>query len=131
MKPKRNVSKKTQGYAESHRIRMPTYMPARIKSPTKLMTKKLESEIPPLYSTEKKAKKDIIVHAHYFTPFSSWDWYITEYDGKDTMFGLVKGLATELGYVSLKELESQGMNIERDRYWGKKSLLKVMDELGY
>lgn len=116
---------------KTQRIHMPKYMPAHIKSPTMLMTKDLERKLPPLYSQENKKPEDVAVQAHYFTPFSSWDWYITEYDGKDTMFGLVKGHETELGYISLSELKKQGMNIERDRYWSPKSLSKVMEETGY
>ena len=124
-------AKNYQPSGKSQRIPMPRYMPPSVKSPTMLMTKQMRKEIPPLYSTENKKPEDITVHAHYFTPFSSYDWYITEYDGKDTMFGLVKGHDTELGYVSLSELESQGMNVERDRYWNKKSLASVMKETGY
>lgn len=112
-------------------IRMPTYMPPSIKSPTKLMTKELQKRLPPLYTSESKKPDRIKVHAHYFTPFSNWDWYITEYDGKDTMFGLVKGHETELGYVSLNELKKQGMNIERDRYFKPQPLSEIMKKTGY
>ena len=113
------------------RIKMPTYMPPSIKSPTMLMTKDMRRKIPVLYSTENKKPENIKVHAHYFTPFSNWDWYITEFDGKDRMFGLVKGHDVELGYVSLSELKKQGMNIERDRHFAPKSLSNVMKETGY
>ena len=111
------------------RVKMPRMMRTDVKSPTKLMTKQMEKDIPPLYSTENKKPENITVHAHYFTPFSSIDWYITEYDGKDTMFGLVKGEYTELGYVSIDELKRLGMNVERDLYWKKKSLAKVKSEI--
>ena len=104
---------------------------SRHKSPTMLMTKEMERKIPPLYSTEDKKPEDVTVHAHYFTPFSNWDWYITEYDGKDIMFGLVKGHEVELGYISLSELKSQGANVERDLYWSKKSLAQVMKDTNY
>ena len=113
------------------RIKMPRRVRTDIKSPTKLMTKQMEKEIPPLHSTENKKPEDTTVHAHYFTPFSSWDWYITEYDGKDTMYGLVKGHEVELGYISLKELRSQGWNVERDQHWSKKSLAQVMKDTKY
>ena len=117
--------------SKSKRIYMPTYMNPRVKSPTMLMTQQMRKDIPPLYSQDGKKPENVTVHAHYFTPFSSWDWYITEFDGKDTMFGLVKGQDVELGYVSLGELESQGMNVERDRYWNKKSLAEVMKDTNY
>lgn len=104
---------------------------SRHKSPTMLMTKEMERKIPSLYSTEDKKPEDVRVYAHYFTPFSNWDWYITEYDGKDTMFGLVKGHEVELGYISLSELKSQGANVERDLYFGEKSLAEVMRDTNY
>jgi hypothetical protein len=104
---------------------------SRHKSPAMLMTKEMERKIPPLYSTEDKKPEDITVYTHYFTPFSNWDWYITEYDGKDTMFGLVKGHDVELGYISLSELKSQGANVERDLYFGELSLAEVMEKTGY
>ena len=92
---------------KTQRIYMPTYMNPKVKSPTKLMTQQMRKDIPPLYSQDGKDPEDVTVHAHYFTPFSSWDWYITEYDGKDTMFGLVK----------------------RDLYWTKKSLAEVRGDV--
>ena len=112
-------------------IRIPSLMPTNIKSPTKLMTKEILRKIPPLLSTSEKKPEDVQVHIHYFSPYSGWDWYITEYDGKDTMYGLVKGLDTELGSVSLKELTNLGMNIERDRYFGKHTLKEIMVKTGY
>ena len=70
----------------------------------KLMTKELRGRIPPLYSAEKQA--DPMVHAKFFTPDSNWTWYVLEFDGKDTFFGLVYGLETELGYFSLSEIST-------------------------
>lgn len=102
-----------------------------VKSPTMLMTKELRNKLPPLYSTEKKKPEEVTVYAHYFTPFSNIDWYVTEFDGKEQMFGLVKGYEVELGYINLKELESQGMNVERDLHWNEKTLAEVMKETNY
>jgi len=113
------------------RINMPRHVRTDIKSPTKLMTKELEKKIPGLYSTDGKDPSQVKVYIHYFTPFSNWDWYITEYNGKDIMFGLVKGHEVELGYINLKELKSQGMNVERDLYFEPQSLSTVMKETGY
>jgi len=119
------MSKYNTSTSKSQRVNMPNYLDPSIKSPTKLMTKDLRKRLPPLYSTDGKPPEQVTVHAHYFTPRSNMDWYITEYDGKDTMFGLVKGQFTELGYISLSELEKQGWNIERDRYWTPKPLSKI------
>ena len=89
----------------------------------KLMTKELEKLFPPLYSTEEKDPKDIKIIAKFFTPWSNWTWYATEYDPqKRIFFGYVRGLENEFGYFSLDELESVkgpfGLTIERDLYFG-------------
>jgi hypothetical protein len=96
-----------------------------------LITKELRKKLPPLYSQEKV--KDPIVHAKYFTPDSSWTWYVLEFDGKDTFFGYVDGLEPELGYFGLLELESVrgplGLRRERDLYWEPKPLSEVQQEV--
>lgn len=65
--------------------------------------------------------KDPEIIAKFFDPCGSWTWYATEFDGKDTFFGLVDGFEKELGYFSLSELQSikgpLGIGIERDRYY--------------
>jgi hypothetical protein len=57
----------------------------------------------------------------FFDPTGSWTWYATEFDGKDTFFGLVDGFELEWGSFSLSELKSVkgplGLGIERDRYF--------------
>lgn len=98
----------------------------------KLLTQKIRRKLPPLYSQEDKGGK-ALVHVKFFTPDSNWTWYITEFDGKDTFFGLVDGFEKELGYFSLKELESargsMGLPIERDLYWNPKTLEEIAPEL--
>jgi hypothetical protein len=93
----------------------------------KLLTKELIASLPPLYSQEEV--KDPIVRCKFFTPDSSWTWYAIEFDGVDTFFGLVDGFEEELGYFSLKELESVrgklGLPIERDLYFTPRALSKV------
>ena len=73
-----------------------------------------------LYTSEKQA--DPIAHLKFFTPDSSWTWYLTEYDPEERRcFGLVVGHERELGYFSLAELEEvrgpMGLPIERDLYF--------------
>ena len=84
-----------------------------------LLTKELLKMLPPLYSQENI--KDPTVWCKFFTPDGSWTWYVLEFDGTDTFFGLVDGFDEELGYFSLIELESirgkLGLPIERDRYF--------------
>ena len=105
----------------------------------KLMPQKLRDKIPSLYAEDGKEGRTI-VYAKFFTPSSNWTWYVTEavaileddsevslkeLDGRAFVdvrfFGLVDGHARELGYFSLRELESVrgpfGLPIERDLYW--------------
>ena len=61
-----------------------------------------------------------------------WTWYATEFDGKDTFFGLVQGIEEELGYFSLTELQRNhgrwGLSIERDRGFRPTTLQALIDE---
>jgi hypothetical protein len=91
----------------------------------KLLTEALKKALPPLYANENNPEPKAIVK--FFTPFSSWTWYATEFDGKDTFFGLVDGFEKELGYFSLSELEGMGPKIERDLYF-KPTLLSELPE---
>lgn len=85
----------------------------------RLMTKEVKRLLPGLGATEHDA--DPMARVKYFTPWSNWTWYATEFDGEDTFFGLVEGFESELGYFSLTELEEArgpcGLRIERDLYF--------------
>jgi len=85
----------------------------------KLMTQEIRKQIPALYAQENEP--DPTVFVKFFTPWSNWTWYATEFDGEDIFFGYVEGLDNELGYFSLSELESlrgpAGLHIERDIYF--------------
>lgn len=82
----------------------------------KLLTQEIRRRLPPLGSTGEDP--DPVVQAKFFTPWSNWTWYATEFDGEDTFFGMVDGFFRELGYFSLSEMESAvgpcGLRIERD-----------------
>ena len=84
-----------------------------------LITDEIRRQLPPLYTTENAS--DPVAWVKYFTPDSSWTWYVTEFDGQDTFFGLVQGLEEELGYFSLAELQQargpSGLPIERDLHF--------------
>ncbi len=86
----------------------------------KLLTKKLIKEIPQLYEQDSKGQ-DAIAYIKFFTPWSNWTWYATEFDGEDTFFGLVDGFEKEFGYFSLSELKSLDgpfrLKVERDLYF--------------
>jgi len=96
----------------------------------KLLTEELKKKFPKLGANAGKDPEEIEVIAKFFDPTSSWTWYAIEFDGKDTFFGFVRGFENELGYFSLKELESIkgpfGLGIERDLYFGKHTLAEVM-----
>jgi hypothetical protein len=94
----------------------------------KLLTKEKISKLPKLYEQEDKGL-NAIAYVKFFTPWSNWTWYATEYsDGM--FFGLVDGLVKELGYFSLEELESIkgpfGLRIERDLYFQPAKLKNLM-----
>jgi hypothetical protein len=94
----------------------------------KLLTKEIEKKLPALYANEGKKPEDVKVIVKFFDPMGRFTWYATEYDGKDTFFGYVRGFEGELGWFSLSELESVGksriLGIERDRHFGFKNTLR-------
>ncbi len=97
----------------------------------KLMPASLRKQIPKLYSQENES--DPMVRAKFFSPYSRYTLYVLEFDGEDTIFGYVTGLAyDELGYSSFNELANLNRNglplIERDRYFTPKRLSKVKDD---
>ena len=90
---------------------------------SRLLPDEIAKTLPRLYATENE--KDPIARVKFFTPDSSWTWYVTEFDPSDRLcFGLVHGHEREFGYFSLDELESVkgplGLPIERDLYWQPK-----------
>lgn len=99
----------------------------------KLLTQEIRKILPKLYEQDGKGG-DAIAYVKLFAPDSNpWTWYITEFDGEDMFFGLVHGFEKELGYFSLKELQSVkgplGLPIERDLYWKPKTLREIAPEM--
>ena len=95
-----------------------------------LLTKKIIKKLPRLGGQEQKGL-DAVVYIKFFTPWTSWTWYATEFDGNDIFFGLVDGFEKELGYFSLSELKNIkgpfGLKIERDLYYIPTTLEKLME----
>lgn len=92
----------------------------------KLMTKEIAKRLPALMANDAQGE-DAIAHVKWFTPDSSWTWYVSEYDPESCRcFGLVCGLETEYGYFTLSEIESLrgplGLPVERDLYWDPRPL---------
>ena len=74
--------------------------------------------------------EDPQIVAKFFTPWSNWTWYATEFDPEDLrFFGLVDGFEREWGYFSLEELLEirgpAGLRIERDLHFGTKTISEV------
>ena len=103
----------------------------------KLMTKELRRKLPAIYETQLQ-ETDVMCVAKFFTPDANWTWYVIEGspslddDGNEidfTFFGVVDGIEMEMGYFSLKELQSVrgnlGLPIERDLYWQPKPLKTI------
>lgn len=97
----------------------------------KLLTKEILARFPKLKETEGKAPEDVQVVAKFFTPWSNWTWYATEFDGVDEFFGYVSGFEKEFGYFTLSELQSVkgpfGLGVERDLNF-KGTLADVMQK---
>ncbi len=91
-----------------------------------LMPPEVAAQLPPLYSQEEQGDNAIAV-VKFFTPWTTWTWYASEYDPEKRLcFGVVVGLERECGYFSLDEIEDLrgpgGLRIERDLYWQPRPL---------
>ena len=80
----------------------------------------IAGRVPKLYATQDQ--DDPVASLKYFTPDSSWSWYVLEFDPEEKLcFGLVFGHERELGYFSLEELGEvrgpMGLPVERDLYF--------------
>ena len=96
-----------------------------------LLTKQIEKDFEKNMTLPELDRKPVV---KYFHPVGSATWLISEFDGKDLMFGLCDlGMGTpEVGYVSLAELRSidgpLGLGIERDLHWsGNETLSKYAE----
>jgi len=93
------------------------------------------SNIPMFRGTALLTPENITVWAKFFTPSSSWAWFVVEFDPNSReCYGLVCGFEKEFGYFSLDELEAvvgpYGLGVEVDKWWVPKSLAEVMKAEG-
>jgi len=91
-----------------------------------LLPPEVAASLPPLYSQEGLGEEALAL-VKYFTPWTSWTWYASEYDPEDRIFfGVVVGHEREFGNFSLDELRAvrgpAGLAIERDLYWRPRPL---------
>jgi hypothetical protein len=96
-------------------------------STSKLLSKELVAQLPPLYAQEHEP--DPMVYVKFFHPNSHWTWYAYEFDGLNTFFGWVYGDFPELGYFTLTELaeakDPLGIGVERDEHFTPMRLSEV------
>ena len=91
-----------------------------------LMTKELRNLFKKYPVGSQVGKTDPVVIAKYFDPTGAASWWVTEFDGKDHLFGYATlGFGPECdewGYMSLNELQTTkgrvGLGMERDLHCG-------------
>jgi hypothetical protein len=96
----------------------------------KLLTKEIRDRLRTIYKSD---RADPIVQVKFFTPDSSWTWYVTEgqdrEDGDFEFYGYVEGFEGEWGYFVLSELERArgplGLKIERDLHFPPKPFSQI------
>ena len=91
-----------------------------------LLPKAIADRLPPHYSQE-ECGEEAIALVKFFIPWTSWTWYVSEYDPVERRcFGVVVGHEREFGYFSIDELNAirgpAGLTIERDLYWTPRPL---------
>jgi hypothetical protein len=95
----------------------------------KLLTKAIIAALPELYTTQHST--DPTVHLKLFVAWGDATWFITEYDGKDTLYGYahINGEG-EMGYMSLAELEAVrgrlGLRVERDMHFDARPMSECL-----
>lgn len=98
----------------------------------KLLTKEILKRLPAIKETDELGD-EAIAQVKFFTPWTSWTWYVTEFDPETKeCFGLVQGQYEELGYFQLDELEKVigpvGLKIERDLHWTPRPIRECRNE---
>ncbi|MBM9515242.1 DUF2958 domain-containing protein [Desulfogranum marinum] len=91
------------------------------------------AKIPGLYETESIPLKEKLIHLHFL--MGGHDWYVAEYDGRDTFWGfaILNGdyENAEWGYFSFSELQQLSMHgwievdCELEDYWQIRPASKV------
>lgn len=99
-------------------------------------TKAQLAKLPKLYSYQNLSAKEIPINMHLF--FGGSDWYISEYDGEDSLYGyaILNGdlECAEWGYISFEELCSinvKGFEVDRDLFWKAKKFGEIAKVKGY
>lgn len=97
----------------------------------KLLDEQSCAKLPALYSNEVLGL-NALAQVKFFSPYSGWIWYASEFDGHDIFFGLIVGYEIEFSYFRLTELRKLrgplGSHIERDKYYQPRSLCELREK---
>jgi hypothetical protein len=100
----------------------------------KLLTQRDRAALPKLYAQDGKGKQSI-AFVKFFHPMSRYTFYVTEFDGEDTLYGwCVSPLGPdcdEWGYASFAELAAlrvHGLGIERDLHFAPMTVGRAIAE---
>jgi len=97
----------------------------------------LKEKLPPLGSNSEGSPEDLVAYTRLVEPTSNWRWYILEFDGEDTCYGLVVTSKNALiGHFTLTELKALryhddrlGMvGVERDTFFEPTPLATLMEK---
>lgn len=86
-----------------------------------LLPDDIRASIPTLYK-QAKLGDEAIAYVR-FTSHHGWSWFVTEFDGQDKMYGLVRGHELEWGFFSLSELT----NVWEERWGGQPAVQRVLN----
>ena len=85
--------------------------------------------LPPLEAGDDSASALVM----FFSYYTHWKWFASEFDGDEIFFGVVDGFEVEYGYFTLSELAAYrgryGAPIERDPSFTPKRLREIYLEL--
>ena len=102
-----------------------------------LLTKVDRRRLPKLGVTDGHGM-NAIAYVKIFSPVGRYTFFVTEFDGDDTLYGYVLSPMTpdydEWGYVSLKELETtivwSSLGMERDYHFKPKPMKEALKQQG-
>jgi hypothetical protein len=71
------------------------------------LPKELREALPPLGADPDTPLRDTPIHARFYDPASNWQWFVIEFDGQETFFGLILSRSVAVaGQFTLTELSS-------------------------
>ena len=124
-------------YSTTGKAPYPRKMLTSHKEPLKLqlLPEKLAKRIPVLGSNQSILLEDKTAFAKFLCPDLSWRWYIIEYDGENTFFGIImageQAIAGEFTLSELESLEFSGINndksgVEFDKHFQPTTLRELV-----